>query len=269
VDARRLLDHIGFVREPAAGAADLARLQRAHLRRVPFETLDCLLGNPVTVEPQDAYRKVVEQGRGGYCFELNGLFGWLLEQLGFEVTRLAARPLLSDGRLAPPFAHLALLVPADGRRRLVDVGFGFPWMVAPLDVDERGEQVIDGRRYVVRDDGDALVAQELGVSEPNGYRFTLEPQPRSAFADRCRSYSTDPESPFVRSAPVVRQAGDGWAKVTRQRVTVERGGRLVADREITSADDWRAELERHFGLVVDGREVRAVHAPPPGAAAPA
>jgi N-hydroxyarylamine O-acetyltransferase len=256
MDPGALLERMGFEGPPEASPSTLAALQRAHLLHVPFDALDCHLGNRVTVEPADAYRKVVLERRGGFCFELNGLFAWLLEHLGFRVSRLPARPLTADGGLAPPFAHLALLVELD-RRWLVDVGFGFPWATEPLDVDERDEQERGGRRFRVAAHGDALVAEELGLEDPNGYRFSLEPVTQDAFAAQCAAYATDPDSPFVRRGPAVQAFEDGWAQVTRERARGTRGG-AGFDEALTDEASWHLALERHVGLRVEGRSVRGV-----------
>jgi N-hydroxyarylamine O-acetyltransferase len=258
VDVDAYLRRIGIAQRPEPDTASLAALQRAHLLHVPFDALDCLLGNPVSVEPRDAYRKVVEHRRGGFCFELNGLFAWLLGELGFEVRRLAARPLLGDRALAPPLAHLALLVPLE-RRWLVDVGFGLPFALEPLDVDDRGVQERGGGRFRVARDADGLLAEEAGRGEPRAYRFTLEPVEQAAFTERCRAYSTDPESGFVRRGPVQQAFDDGWVSLTRDTLGGERAGARL-DRPITGEADWREQLERHFGLTVDGREVRGTGA---------
>ena len=254
MDRDRYLRRIGFDAPLRVDHATLAALQRAHLLTVPFDALDCRLGRPVSVEPTDGYGKVVEQGRGGFCFELNGLFAWLLTELGFDVTLLAARPFTGDGTLAPPFSHLALEVELE-RPWLVDVGFGY-FAREPLALDDPDEQVQDGRRFVVeREDGD-LVAEELGMSRRWGYQFTLEPRARADFADQCRTYATDTTSGFVQQAPVGRAFSDGWVTVTRERIIGSRGG-VNLERPIVGEDDWREALADHFGLVVRDGEVTA------------
>jgi N-hydroxyarylamine O-acetyltransferase len=257
MDRERYLRRIGFDAPLRVDHATLAALQRAHLLAVPFDALDCHLGLPVSVEPADAYRKVVERGRGGFCFELNGLFGWLLTELGFGVTLLSAQPFTGDGTLAPQFSHLALEVDLE-RPWLVDVGFGY-FAREPLALDDPGEQLQDGRRFVVGPEAagdDGLVAEELGMSRRWGYRFTLEPRGRADFADQCRIYATEPTSGFVQQAPVGRAFPDGWVTVTRERIIGSRGG-VNLERPIAGEYDWRDALAEHFGFVVGDREVTA------------
>src|SRR3954447_25028309 len=91
-------------REPTVET--LRQLHRAHLLAVPFENLDIPLGNPIVLSVPSFYDKIVERRRGGFCYELNGLFAWLLEQLGFHVELLSAG-VFSGNRPGPEFDHLA------------------------------------------------------------------------------------------------------------------------------------------------------------------
>src|SRR5262245_14904037 len=100
----------------------LRRLHLAHLLAVPFENLDIHLGRPIVLDVDRIFEKIVRRRRGGFCYELNGLFAWLLGELGFDVELLSAQ-VLDGGRLGPEFDHMTLLVEHEGRW-LVDVGFG-------------------------------------------------------------------------------------------------------------------------------------------------
>ena len=111
MDVDAYLTRIGATR-----ASDLPDLHRRHQTAVPFENLSIHLGEQISLDPGDLFDKIVTRGRGGFCYELNGLFAVLLEMLGHKVTRVSAR--VGDG---PPFDHLALLV---DDAWLVDVGFG-------------------------------------------------------------------------------------------------------------------------------------------------
>ena len=124
MDVDAYLERIGAPR-PAAPTLDaLAELALAHLYSVPFENLDIAAGRRLSVELEAIHDKVVTRRRGGFCYELNGLFAGLLRELGYDVTLLAAEvPEPRDGGPRHDRAHLVLLVALDGPR-LVDVGWG-------------------------------------------------------------------------------------------------------------------------------------------------
>ena len=132
--------------------AGLRQLQLAHLMAVPFENLDIHLGRAIVLDQAAFFEKVVRRRRGGFCYELNGLFAVLLRALGFGVTLLSARVAREDDSFSPEFCHLTLLVdlPGGGPRRLADVGFGDCFR-EPLSLAEPGDQVAsafdDGRAY--------------------------------------------------------------------------------------------------------------------------
>lgn len=258
MDVDRYLARIGFADTPAVDIDSLAAMQRAHALNVPFDALDCYLGNPVSVDPEDVYPKVVDRRRGGYCYELNGLFGAILAELGFDVTLLAARPETPVG-LAEPFAHLALLVELD-RRLLVDVGFGV-FSMQPLDLDARDEQPVEGHAFRIEDVDDSDGAGELLVRElrpdEQGYRLSLRPRDRDEFREQCRHYATEPGSPFVRRASLQRAHEDGWTKLTRKELQVKRAGERL-EEPIRDDEHWLSEVRARFGYEIDGREVRAV-----------
>src|SRR5690349_13822179 len=93
------LDRIGYGGPVRADLATLKALHRAHLLTIPYENLDVQLGRRVTTDPADAYDKIVRRGRGGWCYEMNGLFAWALGEIGFSVIRMAGaanRELLGD-----------------------------------------------------------------------------------------------------------------------------------------------------------------------------
>ncbi|MGN6379016.1 MAG: arylamine N-acetyltransferase family protein, partial [Gaiellales bacterium] len=120
------LNRVGVTGPAAADAADLRTLHRAHQLTVPFENLSIHLAEPISLDERNLIDKIVHRRRGGFCYELNGTFALLLEALGAQVSRVAARVYGEAGGLSPPFDHLALVVrPADGSGPwLADVGFG-------------------------------------------------------------------------------------------------------------------------------------------------
>ena len=122
---RDYLDRLGLDAVPDVNHAGLALLHHRHLLSVPFENLDIIAGRPLSLDRADLLDKIVRRGRGGFCYELNGLFAELLAALGFRVERLSARVFNRDTGLAgPPRDHLCLRVWLDERPWLADVGFG-------------------------------------------------------------------------------------------------------------------------------------------------
>lgn len=123
LDQQAYLTRIGYEGSVNPSVETLRLLHRAHVLTVPFENLDIHLGRSISLDPSALFRKIVLSRRGGYCFELNGLFALLLEQLGFSVTRLAAR-VLYGGEGVRPRSHQLLLVQIGESRWIADVGFG-------------------------------------------------------------------------------------------------------------------------------------------------
>jgi N-hydroxyarylamine O-acetyltransferase len=249
VDAAAYLDRIG-ASEPAAPTLDaLAELVLAQLYSVPFENLDIADGRPLSVEPRAIYDKIVTRRRGGFCYELNGLFAWLLRELGYDVTLLAAEvPEPRDGGPRHPRAHLVLLVDLDGPW-LVDVGWGeacrrpFGLRAGNEHTDPHlGTYRLDEHdgRWQVRewqDGGKARVA----------YRFDLTPRELGDFAGACRWQET--ESPFfTRHRFCSLAAPGGRTTLMDGRLIVSAAGERTM-RAVDAADVTRL-LAELFGVVL-------------------
>ncbi|SNZ03102.1 N-hydroxyarylamine O-acetyltransferase [Natronoarchaeum philippinense] len=236
----------------------LDRLQRAHVTTVPFETI-AVAGTPfgehdpsgVSRAYQDLYEKIVEDGRGGFCYELNGLFGWLLSELGYEPTRVAAMVLGDDDPL-PPANHLAHVVDLD-RRYLVDAGLGVPSMRRPLPLD--GEARTDAAgvdwRVVESDRPDAdfeTLCREPTEGWETRYVFRDTHRPREHFTATCEYLSTAPESPFTDDAVVACSTDRGHVKLSPDSLTRVRDGD-ERERDI-DADEWSELLGAEFGITL-------------------
>src|SRR5215211_1320238 len=120
MDLHTYLQRINYHGQQAPTAATLRDLHRAHLLAVPFENLDIHLGRPILLDQDALFDKIVRRRRGGFCYELNGLFALLLRELGFDVTLLAAGVARADGTFGPEFDHLTLLVTTDHQRTTDD-----------------------------------------------------------------------------------------------------------------------------------------------------
>ncbi|MEV7026176.1 arylamine N-acetyltransferase [Kitasatospora sp. NPDC093558] len=241
------LDRIALPDPGAPSPEALARLQLAHLRAVPFENLSIHLGEPVVLDPDALVAKVVTARRGGFCYELNGLFAELLASLGYRVSLLAAR--VFDGeRPGPPFDHLALRVDLD-EPWLVDVGFG-RFSRAPLRLDERGGQADAHGTFTFAPIGGHGDLDVLLDGRPQ-YRLGLRPYELADFAPTCWWQTTSPDSVFTRSTTCsVLTADGGRTTIAGDRLitTTPAGGRTEVP---LAADEALAAYRTHFGITLD------------------
>lgn len=248
LNIRAYLRRIGSAGKTPVNARILSRLHRQHLQTVPFENLSIHLGEPVVLDESALYDKIVRRRRGGFCYELNGLFAALLRGLGCKVTLLSARVARAAGGFGPEFDHLLLLVELD-RRWLVDVGFGENFRT-PLDLDAAGPQVQGSRAYQILRKGRHHVLQERDAAGRwnDAYRFTLQPRKLTEFAEMCRYHQTSRHSHFTRNRICSLATSAGRKTLSGMRLIET--GRNGARRERRLADEgeYRRMLLERFGV---------------------
>ena len=205
-DLDAYLARIGLEGRPSIGD-----VHRAHLTSIPFENLDPHCGIPVSLALPDLERKLVAEGRGGYCFEQNLLLKAALEALGAEVDLVLARVRLGGPPgVARPRTHLVLRVTVDGLSWLADVGFGHGSLLEPVPFGAGGEYLQLGRRLRVVDEEPELVLQVAeGDAWLDLYGFVPEPVPFVDLETSNWFTSTYPRSPFVTGLIVCAHAEDG------------------------------------------------------------
>ena len=145
MDVQAYLNRINYDGTVAPTAETLRQLHLAHLLSVPFENLSIHAGEQIVLEDEALFRKIVSRRRGGFCYELNGLFAALLRALGFEVAMLSAQVANDDGGFSRDFDHMTLMVTSE-QRWLVDVGFGDSF-IEPLSLDRREAREQRNRAY--------------------------------------------------------------------------------------------------------------------------
>ena len=233
-------------------AETLRALQVAHLLAVPFENLSIHAGEPIVLNEDALFGKIVENRRGGFCYEANGLFAGLLRALGFDVTMLSAGVTTKGGGFGPDFDHMTLMVTL-AERWLVDVGFGDSFL-EPLLLDSRDEQVQGTRAFRIVEDNSHLILQRRdhdGDWEPQ-YRFTLQPHTFADYEQTCHFHQTSPESHFTKAPLCSLATSDG-------RITLT-GGRLITtsaqqrdEHSLENRDSFDEILRDRFGIVMKNR----------------
>ena len=247
----RYLARVGL----AGTRPSLTDLQAAHARSIPYEDLDIHLGRPISLVVDDLVAKLVDDGRGGYCYEQNTLYAAVLEALGHPVTRHLGRVRLGDATSPRPATHMVLLV--DGL--VVDVGFGgatplgpiplggaasyggWTWTAEPT-VTPEGE-----RGWLVRLGDDAL------------YTFTEEPRHPVDYVAPNHYSSTHPLSLFTRHVLAQRWAGDVQVSLVDTALSERRSDGRVTELRLGPADLGDALRDR-FGIGLDPPELAQVWA---------
>ncbi|MEZ5408056.1 MAG: arylamine N-acetyltransferase [Acidimicrobiales bacterium] len=251
VDVDRYLARIGYDGPLGVNRDTLEALQRAHMTVVPFENVDVYTGVPVHTGTDWSLPKVVDRGRGGWCFELNGAFGALLGALGFRVLHLAAAVVLRGP--TDVVDHLTLEVLLDEGPYLVDVGFG-DGPCRPLALNRSGPQdgLVAGFELVRGPQATTLVRHEPGAPAAPQYRFRrvavalgdLEPASQRLQADHTMIW-------HARAfASRLVDGGPGRISLLGRTLRQTAPDGTVAD--IAVADEaWSQVLEAHFGLRVE------------------
>ena len=239
----RYLERIGVDRPTDPDLAGLRRLQLAHLRTVPFENLSIHLDEPIVLTEAALSAKIVDRRRGGFCYELNGLFAALLTALGYEVDLLAAR-VFGSGMFGPPLDHLALRVQLEGPW-LVDVGFG-RFSDGPLRLDTSDDQ-LDAAGIFQIDAGDDIVVDQDGEHQ---YRLDPRPYALADFAPTCWWQQTSPDSHFTRSLTCSLPTESGRVTLSGSRLITTTDGERV-EETLESADAVLAAYHTHFGITLD------------------
>jgi len=246
----KYLDRVGYHGSARPDEATLRTLLRAHVSSVPFENLDVQLGRPLSIDISAAFDKLVDRRRGGWCYEQNGLFGWALAEIGFDVTRVAAAVMRQAHGDSTAANHLCLLVrvPGSPAAWLADVGFGGS-LFAPIPLAEgryRHEPFDLGLEWLA--DGYWRFWEDKGDG-PFCFDFLAEPGSEQALAAKCRVLQSDPASNFVLNLVAQRRTADCHTTL-RGRVlrTVTANG--TTTRTLDTPRELVRTLETVFGLDV-------------------
>ena len=246
--------------EPSVDA--LARIHRAHVERVPYETFWIHLGERWGIEPTSSMERIARTTRGGYCFQLNGALAGLLTALGYEATLHVAGVHGDAGAAAAMGNHAAVVVhslPTEANpsgRWYVDAGLG-DVLHEPLPLRAwRGSDA--HASYELAPVSDGVGHWRLGARSPGGVAVvTVDARPTAIGAFRARHLfnATSGESSFARTVTAQRRHATG-TDVLRGCVLTRRDGTLVSSDTLTSCATWLAALDDVFGMRLDvGRPV--------------
>ena len=247
MDVAQYLRRISYDGPLEPSRVTLRNLHRQHLYTVPFENLDIALGAPIVLEPARLYDKIVVRRRGGFCYELNGLFCELLRALGFRVSMLSAGVRRDDGGFGPEFDHMLLKVEL-AEPWLADVGFGESF-VDPLPLRAGVEESEDGQLYGVsfESGGWELYRRDSDGTEVPLYRFLDVAHELREYVPMCEYHQTSPESSFTRRRICTMASPDGRITLAGMRLIETKNGSRE-ERLLASEEELRDCLRERFAI---------------------
>lgn len=246
MDIPRYLERIHYHGSLEPTLQTLQALHEAHLLAVPFENLDISLGREIVLDETALWTKIVEHKRGGFCYELNGLFALLLCALGFRVEMLSAGVAHSTGGFGPEFDHLTLLVHLE-EDWLADVGFGKSFR-QPLRLQTALDQQQNEGCYRLEREGAFWIYQEQSGGWKPQYRFTLQPHALSDFTAMCHYQQTSPQSHFTQQRICSLAKPSGRITLSDQLLITTIAGKRT--ERLLTEQEYQTVLAEQFGIVL-------------------
>jgi N-hydroxyarylamine O-acetyltransferase len=250
MDIKKYLERINYLDAINPTLEVLSKLQSTHLLNVPFENLD--IHNNKKIDLTNSFDKIVNRKRGGFCYELNGLFYELLDEIGFTVKMVSAR--VYDGKedYSPEFDHMTLIVKLKNDNYLVDVGFG-EFSLYPIKIelntetnDPRGifriEAFNENYKVVKKINSDGKFKPE--------YIFSEKKRQIEEFYDRCNYHQTSADSHFMQKRVCSLPTKSERITLTEDILKTTKDGEVI-EKKLKSEQDVQQELWNYFGINYD------------------
>ncbi|MGB0523737.1 MAG: arylamine N-acetyltransferase family protein [Flammeovirgaceae bacterium] len=248
MNIQQYLNRIHYQGALTPSLAVLKALQKHHLLHIPFENLDIHHHTTITLDLDRIAQKVLFSKRGGFCYELNGLFFELLQTLGFEVKRIAARVFSPEKGYGPEFDHLAIIANVNHQEYLVDVGFGaFTFQPLRIQLDEIQKDEMGYFRIEQHNDTHLRVSKLENEAWTPSYIFTKTARAFSDYAAMCHYQQTSPDSHFTKNYICSLARIDGRTSLSKDKLTITTRGEK---KEIPLPDElaFYQALSKHFGI---------------------
>lgn len=260
-DLDAYFDRIGYGGTASPDEETLRDIYRLHVRTFPFENLNPLLRRPIPLDLASLQRKMVQDGRGGYCYEQNLLLSGALRAIGLQVTGLAARVLSEPfAERLPPRTHMLIRIDIGSTTYVGDAGFGGMTLSEPIRLEPGLPQPTSHEpRRILPVEGDFVMQASVREKWRTLYRFNLEPQALSDYEMANFYVSTRPGSHFLERLSVARPTDDGRYTLRNNELAEHDLDGNTNRRALTSADELRRALQDLFLLrLPDDDEVDAL-----------
>lgn len=248
----KYLERINYSGSTKATEETLHGLHICHTLNVPFENLDVFYGRSPLLDEASLYNKIVLNRRGGYCFEMNGIFSIVLKKMGFKVTDLLARVTI-DGMNYTAKTHQVLLVETGNTRWLADVGFGNDGIIAPLRLDiENGQKQFAHEYRIIKETrfGGYLLQKKAGDAYNSLYAFTLEACSLDDFIMSNHFTATFSGSFFKMMRMCTMPTKEGRITLTDTHYKFVSDGN-ISETSLKNEDEFQRYLIKNFKLDLD------------------
>lgn len=257
-DVDTYLKHLGYTGTKEPNADNLRELHKRHMMTVPFDNSrnaakGLAIWDDVDADLDVFYQPLIEEGRGGICHELSGLFRGLLRELGYDVTVISAGVRGASDKFGPDLEHMINLVRLGDDLWLADVGFAGPSFTEPVRVSP-DVQSQNGFDYRVVEDGEYYVLdRRMGGTDWHAvYRFTLEERDLRLWKQIANGENDDPvwhwAGEMIQLGTLIygRAHDDGQLLLVGRRFLDAVGGQDKT-RVLTKSDEYEA-MVRHVLL---------------------
>ncbi|MEI9918372.1 MAG: arylamine N-acetyltransferase [Bacteroidota bacterium] len=248
MDVQRYLSRIKFEGPLSPDLATLKKLHRQHLLHVPFEDLDIHFKRPFDLRQENIFNKVMNNNRGGFCYEVNSLFNELLKEIGFKTKIISGKVIKDTGEPGPEYDHMAIIVELD-KHYIADVGFG-DLFIEPLELRE-GIQ-FDGRHYFIieKSSDEFVICMSASThSFENKYTFTTTEVSVSSFEEPCRDKQVNPDSHFVKNTMCTKITDTGRITIYNDKF-IETIGDKKTQHTIADDVEMRDLLKKRFDIEI-------------------
>ena len=253
MDIEKYLDRISYKGERKPVPEVLNALQKTHLMNVPFENLDIHYHYPIILNVDRFFDKIVLRKRGGFCYELNGLFHMLLLEIGFDAKIISARVHNKENNYSAEYDHLAILVKIGEKEYLSDVGFG-EFAFEPLELaldkiqhDQRGDFIIEKH-----EENYYKVSKVENLQRIPEYIFTLDARHLKDFEGMCCYHQTNPESHFKQKKLITIPTENGRITISGNHLKIVENGNIKQE-EILDDASFKSNLEKYFNIAIDNK----------------
>lgn len=248
MNQQKYLERINYAGDVKPSLEVLQKLQKTHLLNVPFENLDIHYGLPITLDINKIYEKVVLKRRGGFCYELNGLYYELLTAIGFDAKMVSARVYDEKKGYGQEYDHLSVVVNLEGVEYLTDVGFG-EFMFAPLKIglneiqhDERGDFMIDmaDQEYF------RVNKMSNGKATPE-FIFKKDLRKFAEFSGMCIYHQSSPDSHFTQRKLISIPTEKGRITLTTEKLKITEN-QYTEELALQDEVSFRNKLRNYFKI---------------------